>query len=78
MRGAAMITALNLWGVTPFLLLAVAAWIWMGAMAGPPGVICGLHSNPLGPHCWRCFAAAALAIAGLVGLRLSTPVKARR
>lgn len=73
-----MIRTLNPWGAAPLLLLAIAAWLWAGAMAAPPGAICGLHAGALQPHCWRCFAAAALAIAGLAGLRLSTPLRARR
>ena len=64
--------------LAPILLLAGAAWLWMCAMAAPSGAICGLHASALQPHCWRCFAAAALAVAGLTGLRLSTLLQARR
>ena len=75
-----MTNTLNPRGLAPLLLLAAAAWLWAGAMAAPPGVICGLHAGALQPHCWRCFAAAALALAGLagLGLRLSTTLQARR
>ncbi len=64
----------------PLLLLLVAAWLWSAAMAGPAtafGPICGLHQGA-GPHCWRCFAAAALALAGLAGLGLPRFHLARR
>lgn len=73
-----MITMPSPWAAAALLILAVAAWLWAGATAPPPGVICGLHAGALQPHCWRCFAAAALAVAGLVGLRLSTPPQTRR
>ena len=73
-----MTNTLNLRSLTPLLLLAVAAWLWAGAMAAPPGVICGLHTGGLQPHCWRCFAAAALAGLASLGLRLSKTLQARR